>query len=180
MVSRSALLIIDVQTGLVAGDDPVHDLEPLLANIGVLLSRARARGVPVVYVQDDDVAEVGSPAWEVHPAICPEPGDVRVRKPACDSFHETELHDRLRERGVEHLVVAGCKTEFCIDTTCRRAVTLGYGVTLAGDAHSTSGNRELAAPAIIDHHNRVLSGFGALVAGRPCEIRVLAAVDIEL
>lgn len=180
MSSRSALLIIDVQTGLVAGAAPVHDLEPLLANIGSLLSRARARGVPVVYVQDDDVAEVGSPAWEVHPAVRPGPGDVRVRKAACDAFHETDLDERLRERGVEHLVVVGCRTEFCIDTTCRRAVTLGYGITLAGDAHATTHDPSLAAPAIIAHHNRVLAGFGALVAGRPCEIVVRPAAEIEL
>lgn len=173
-----ALLVIDVQNGVVAGDRPVYGLEALLANIASLLARARRGGVPIVYVQDDDVGPLESEAWEVHPAIAPQAGDVRVRKPACDAFHETDLSARLQELGVEHLVVAGCKTEYCIDTTCRRAVTLGYGVTLVADAHTTSDAPGLAAAAIVAHHNRLLDGFGALVAGRECEIRVLPAAEV--
>ena len=59
--------------------------------------------------------------------------------------------------------------------TCRRAVTLGYDVTLLEDGHSTFDSAELAAPAVIAHHHRILDGFGAYVAGRPCEVRVVAS-----
>jgi nicotinamidase-related amidase len=180
MQQHSALVIIDVQNGLLSGEAPVHGVERLLAALGALIARARARGVPVFYVQDDDVGEPGSPAWEVHPAIAPEAGDVRVRKPACDAFFQTDLVERLRERGVTHLIAAGCKTEFCVDTTCRRAVTLGFDVTLAADAHSTSDAPELKAPAIIAHHNRLLDGFGVMLDGRPREIRVRRSSELEL
>jgi nicotinamidase-related amidase len=179
MPSKCALVVIDVQNGLITGPEPVHEAKVLLANISSLLKRARRRGAPVVYVQDDDIGPVGYYAWEIPTTIYPEAHDVRVRKAACDAFHETELDQRLREMGVGCLVVVGCKTEFCIDTTCRRAVTIGYHVTLVADVHATSDSPALAAPAIIAHHNRLLDGFGALVGGRPCEIRVKPAADIE-
>jgi nicotinamidase-related amidase len=177
---KTALLIIDVQNGLLESEDPVREKEALLGTLRSLIDRARSAGVPIVYVQDDDVGEAGSPAWEVHPAIAPAPADLRVRKLACDAFHETPLGGLLRERGVDHLIIAGCKTEFCIDTTCRRAVTLGYDVTLAADAHGTSDSPVLPASTIIAHENRLLDGFGALTGGRPFEIRVRPAAEIEL
>lgn len=180
MKQRSALVIIDVQNGVLDGEAPVQGASALLANLRALLSRARARGVPVVHVQDDEVGEVGSAAWDIHASIAPADGEERVRKLACDAFFETDLAARLERLGVDHLVVAGCKTEFCVDTTCRRAVTLGFGVTLAADAHGTSDSPALPAAAIVAHHNRLLDGFGVMVAGRPCEIRAVPLAQIEL
>jgi nicotinamidase-related amidase len=52
-------------------------------------------------------------------------------------------------------------TEYCIDPTCRRAVTLGYDVTLVGDGHLTRDNGVLSAAQIIAHHNLVLNEFDA-------------------
>lgn len=179
MSTKTALVIIDVQNGLLAGEHAVRAPEALLASVGRLLAAARGAGTPVFHVQDGDVGEVGSHAWEVHDAIRPGPGEIRIRKLACDAFHETELDARLRELGVEHLIIAGCKTEYCIDTSVRRAVTLGYQVTLAADGHATSDGPALPAAAIVAHHNRIFDGFGAYVGGRPCEVRVRPAAEIE-
>ena len=52
-------------------------------------------------------------------------------------------------------------TEYGIDTTCRRATSLDYDVTLARDAHLTRGNGVLTAANIIAHHDSVLDDFGA-------------------
>jgi nicotinamidase-related amidase len=52
-------------------------------------------------------------------------------------------------------------TEYCVDTTCQRATSLGYDVTLARDAHLTRDNGVLTAANIIAHHNFVLDDFGA-------------------
>lgn len=170
---KRALLVVDVQADLV--DEPVHDRDRLLARIHGLVERARGAGAPVVWVQDDDVAAPGSPGWDIHPALSPRADETRIRKSACDAFHETDLGATLGGLGVAHLVICGCKTEFCIDTTVRRAITLGYGVTLVGDAHSTGGCRALDAAQVIAHHNASLHGFGALVAGTPCEVTVMTS-----
>ena len=58
--------------------------------------------------------------------------------------------------GTERLIVVGNQTKFCVDTTCRRAHSLGYKVTLLKDGHSTWDNEHLKAQQIIDHHNLVL------------------------
>lgn len=47
----------------------------------------------------------------------------------------------------------------CVDTTCRRAFSLGYDVVLAKDAHSTMNSERLTASQIIEHHNDVLKRF---------------------
>jgi nicotinamidase-related amidase len=161
---KAALLIIDVQIGLVKLMAP--DLQHhVLSNITVLLSKARSSGVPVLFIQHDGPKghplEAETSAWEIHPSILPLRGEPVIRKRASDSFFETELVQELQRRGIQHLIIVGGMTEYCVDTTCRRAVTLGYDVTLAADAHLTRDTPDLRASQIIAHHNLLLDGFAA-------------------
>lgn len=160
MSSTTALLVIDVQVGLVEGSEPVYQAEAVLAHIAGLIARARAAGTPVVYVQDKDVGGVGTPEWQIHPAVAPNDGELAVRKAWGDSFYETDLHAELQARGIAKLVICGMKTNFCVDATSRRAVALGYDVVLAADAHTTTDNRVLSAAQTIAYHNDLLWGFG--------------------
>jgi nicotinamidase-related amidase len=159
-MSDIALLVIDVQVGLITGKDPVYTADAVLARIAELIARARASGALVAYVQDKDVGGVGSPEWQIHPRVAPAAGDLVVGKAWGDSFYETELHAELQARGITRLVIAGMKTNFCVDATSRRAVALGYDVTLAADAHTTTDNRVLSAAQTIAYHNDLLWGFG--------------------
>lgn len=163
MSKDKALLVVDVQKGVVDWEDPSCGGAGVLERIGDLVDRARASGTPVIYVQHDGAEggrlEVGSHGWEIHPAVAPAVGELIVRKRASDSFYETSLHSELNGRGIRHLIVVGCRTQYCVDTTCRRATTLGFDVTLAGDAHTTMGD-VLSAEQIIAHHNSTLDDFG--------------------
>jgi len=67
---------------------------------------------------------------EIHPTIVPKEEDVMIKKETPDAFHKTTLHQKLKSKGIEKLVIAGLQTEYCIDTTCRRAYSLGYEVVL--------------------------------------------------
>jgi nicotinamidase-related amidase len=156
MRTDTALLIIDVQTGLVAGTEPVCQLDELLENISTLIAQARAVRMPIIYIQDNDVDEIGSPGWQIHPAIAPQEGDVVLRKPETDAFYGTTLQQEMEARGIGHLIVVGCKSEVCVDATCRRATNLGYNVTLVSDAHSTTDNVVLTAQQTIAYHNHIL------------------------
>ena len=151
-----ALLIVDVQTGLVAGTNPVYRLDTLLENISTLITQARSTGTPIIYIQDNDVDVIGSPGWQIHPAIAPEEGDLVIRKPETDAFYGTMLQQEMKARGIAQLIVVGCKSEVCVDATCRRATTLGYNVTLVSDAHSTTDNAVLTAQQTIAYHNHLL------------------------
>jgi nicotinamidase-related amidase len=164
MNANTALVIIDVQVGIIEGFSAYRGSE-VLEQINALLARARASNVPVVYIQHDgapgDVLEAGSEGWQIHPEIKPLDEDLIISKRASDSFFETTLESELKARGINRLVVAGCQTEYCVDTTTRRAVTMGYDVTLVSDAHTTIDNDLLTAAQIIAHHNALLNGFDA-------------------
>ncbi|MEO6390307.1 MAG: cysteine hydrolase family protein [Pyrinomonadaceae bacterium] len=161
MTEKTALVVIDVQVGVVDWPTLGPEGEAVLANINTLLKQARATGVPVIYVQDNDMGSpVGSPEWQIHPAIAPQPGEPVVNKLACDSFYETTLTDELTKREITRLVICGCRSQYCIDTSCRSAVARGYDVTLVSDAHMTMENGVISAAQIIAHTNRTLNGFG--------------------
>lgn len=156
---RTALLVIDMQIALT---DMGHRAKEVLACVSGLIRRARAAGVPVVHVQHHHASwaplKAGAPTWKIHPDVAPAPGEVVIGKTASDAFHETALQTELERRGVKRLVVTGMQTEYCVDTTCRRAISLGYDVTLVADGHTTRDGL-MPADEIIRHHNAVLPGL---------------------
>jgi nicotinamidase-related amidase len=156
MNARTALLVIDMQIGLVEG---AYQEGPVLDRIADLMDRARRARVPVVHVQHHHATyaplKAGASTWHLHPRVAPLEGERVIAKTASDSFHETSLLDELRRLGVNHLVVTGMQTEFCVDTTCRRAISLGLNVTLVSDAHTTI-DAAFPAELIIRYHNAVL------------------------
>lgn len=156
MRTKTAFVIVDMQTGLIAGREPVYQLDTLLEHVAMLITQAQTTGTPIIYIQDNDVDEIGSPGWQIHSAILPTQHDLVLRKPETDAFYGTTLRQELETRDIGHLIIVGCKSEVCVDATCRRAVQLGYEVTLVSDAHSTTDNPVLSAPQIIAYHNYLL------------------------
>jgi len=160
MSTTTALLVIDVQVGLITGPDPVYQADTILERIAGLIAAARAAGTPVIYVQDKDVGGVGTPEWQIHPAVAPAPNDLVVRKAWSDSFYETTLAAELQARGISQLAIVGMKSDVCVTMTSMRAVALGYDVTLVSDAHTTTDGSLLTAAQTIAYHNDFLWGFG--------------------
>jgi nicotinamidase-related amidase len=165
-----ALVIIDVQVGILpewGSKRPAvrERFDEVRRRILGLVGEARRQGVPIIFVQHDgppgDPLETGTPGWDICDDIGRTSEDVVVGKTACDSFYETKLHDVLSSHGVRHLVIGGLMTQWCIDTTCRRAVSLGYDVTLVADAHTTCDTQALTVEQIVAHHNTLLDGFDA-------------------
>jgi nicotinamidase-related amidase len=158
-----ALLIIDMQIGNFPESGGIVAGETLVKRVSNLVSKAHDADVPVIFVKNnggpDEVDFPGTPGWEIHPNLGLEATDIVVEKKTPDSFHETDLQSHLQKLNVTCLVIAGLQTEYCVDTTCRRASTLGFDVTLVSDAHGTWNSSLFTADQIIAHHNSVLSGF---------------------
>lgn len=157
-MSQTALLVIDAQVGMFSGK-PIYRAEETLERIAGLIAQARAAQVPVIYIQDDDVGGYGTPEWEVHPRLAPLEGEVRIRKLAADAFVDSDLLRELEARSINHLVVTGFQTPFCVDATSRRAAYLGYAVTLVADAHSASDKGALTGQQVVEYHNLLLDGM---------------------
>ncbi|HSR51707.1 MAG TPA: cysteine hydrolase family protein [Acidobacteriota bacterium] len=157
-----ALLVVDVQTGLFSPSSPkLKNATGLLGRITELIGRARQRGTPVIYTQfggpSGTPLELDSPAAAIHPSVAPREDELVIHKDDSDAFLRTDLAERLKELGVETLIVCGLQSEFCVDSTCRTAYALGYQVVLVEDGHTTTDSDTLTGAQIADHHNRTLS-----------------------
>lgn len=135
---KTALLIIDVQQGLFEQANPIHRAGELLQNINTLIERARAAGVPVIFIQhsNDEGMVRGSAGWQLHPELKPLPGEALIHKRFGNAFEDTNLAQVLQQDQVSGVVIAGLVTHGCVKASCLGALELGYRVTLAGDAHS--------------------------------------------
>jgi nicotinamidase-related amidase len=167
------LLVIDMQVGLFAGAAR-HDADGVVRRINELARAVRAKGQTVVFIQHDGSKgtslEPQTPGWEILPTLDRRPTDPVVRKTACDSFYRSGLEEVLRERKITRLLVTGCATDFCVDTTIRSAASKDYDVIVVADGHTTADRPHLSAEKIIEHHNRVWENL--ILPGHP--VRVVA------
>ena len=158
----TALLIIDVQQALCSGEYEAFEAGGVIERINHVSRQFRQRGAPVVVIQHEAPGTLfahDSPGWQLAPRLEVAPTDIRIRKATPDSFHRTDLQAQLLARDVRQLVICGLQSEFCVDTTTRRALALGYPVQLVADGHSTCDNEVLSAAQISAHHNHTLANM---------------------
>jgi nicotinamidase-related amidase len=151
---NSALLVLDTQTGVVAG---AHQRDAVVANISALVERARDAQVPVIWVQhSDEQLARDSAEWRIVPELSPADGERRIDKHYADAFEETTLESVLSEQGIGRLIVAGAQTDECIRSTLHGALVRGYDAILVSDAHTTEDQTAWGAPPpemVIAHTN---------------------------
>lgn len=154
---KSAVLVIDVQSGLFNASPAPYDGPGVVRRINEITARARSAGVPVFFTQQDGGPEDNlvplTPGWRLHPDLVVNPEDRVFRKKSCDAFFETPLESELRSRGIEWVVITGFATDFCIDATVRNALSREFSVVVVEDAHTTTDSPVLAADLIRKHHN---------------------------
>ncbi|WP_214414121.1 isochorismatase family protein [Sphaerisporangium fuscum] len=148
---RSALVVIDLQNGVLAASGSPHPTSEVLTRTVELAEAFRARELPVVLVRvtfapDGSDAppgrsEVSRPAgarpagWdELAGELAGHPEDIVVTKRNWSAFYGTDLDLQLRRRGVTQIVLTGVATSIGVESTARAAHEHGYHVTLATDA----------------------------------------------
>jgi nicotinamidase-related amidase len=151
---HTALLVVDVQKGVVAG---AHERDSVVANVASLVEQARAEQVPVVWVQHSDAQLVpGTDDWRIVDELNPDEAEPLVAKNYGDSFEDTNLEAVLAGLAVGRLVVAGAQTDACIRSTLHGALARGYDTILVSDAHTTEDQSSWGAPSpdlVIAHTN---------------------------
>ncbi|MEU8781940.1 isochorismatase family protein [Streptomyces sp. NPDC048637] len=158
-----ALLLVDLQSAFVAGDEAVPDAARVLDRSRELLTRARAAGALVVHLQNDGepgtVDEPHTPGWELHLPVETGPRESVIRKSQDDGFEDTPLGALLDDAGVEALALCGVLSEMCVSATARTALARDFRVVLPHDAHATYDIP--AAPGISERVPAALSSRAA-------------------
>jgi len=153
--ARTALVLIDLQQGIVGFGRAPHDGATVLANAAALADRFHALNALVVRVKvgwhadfPDLLAQsTDQPAplppgalpahwWDDPEALAGASGDLQIVKRQWNAFHGTELDLQLRRRGIETLVLGGIVTHIGVEGTARAAWELGYRLVIAEDACS--------------------------------------------
>ncbi|MFJ9630612.1 isochorismatase family protein [Streptomyces sp. NPDC101175] len=149
---RTALVVIDLQHGIVGAPTQPYSGPEVVARTVELADAFRGAGLPVVLVRVSFAADgvdavpgrteqqrAGGAArpqgWDVVvDELSGHPGDIRVTKRNWGAFHGTDLDVQLRRRGVTQIVLTGVATSIGVESTARAAHEHGYHVTLATDA----------------------------------------------
>ena len=166
-----ALLILDMQVGLVHGPEKPWRSEVLVGTLKRLMSNAREAGAAIFLARHIGPAgspiESGSPLTELVQELALQGDEVIFEKTRPNAFAQTHLAAQLRERGCDGVVITGMKTQYCVDSTTRAARDSGFDAVLIADGHTCPDTPSLKAEAVIAHHNATLAGpFCRLVQAR--------------
>lgn len=141
---KPALLLVDIQKGFEneaywGGNRNNRDAEEKCAQ---LLMVWRKLDLPVFHIKHgsrnpNSPLHPTKPGFELHDSIVPLPNELVIVKDVNSAFIGTDLEQRLKERKVESLVIAGLTTNHCISTTTRMAGNLDFKTYLVGDATAT-------------------------------------------
>jgi ureidoacrylate peracid hydrolase len=156
---KYATLIVDMQNDFVADDGVLpragmnnQSAKAIVPRVRELVEFSRARGIPVIWAKMiyDSAADVGlliersafyqhgglrRGTWgaELVDGLEVQPGDYVIEKKRFSAFFNTPLDDLLRELGVTHLLVAGVRTDFCVESTIRDAFFRDYHIIMVKD-----------------------------------------------
>ena len=138
--------------------------EIVIPSIQRLLAYFRERGSPIVFTaigsgakdgndlpcwlrSFDDVGlstlgnrlwpPIGDASWEIDEALEPRPDEIVLNKLSAGTFATTDLERRLRDWGIEYVVVTGVATDVCVSTTAREAADRNFKVVIVSDACTT-------------------------------------------
>ena len=142
MPDKTALLVIDMQKyfGSIA--------KPILEKVISLIAVCRKRGIKVLYTRHGhrrkndgsmlskwwgELIMYGSEEWKLIDGLDAASEDI-IDKNRYNTFHETDLDQRLQNAGIEDIIISGVMTNCCVETTARSAFDHDYGVFVVANA----------------------------------------------
>ncbi|MDZ7883970.1 MAG: isochorismatase family cysteine hydrolase [Mycobacterium sp.] len=142
--AATAVLVVAPQQDLLTGAAP---------NLAQLLIMSRAAHLTVIYapmarpavdwavqtpsqrtISDHDSIRAGSPGATIHPHLRPAPDDTVLTPFAgLSAFTNTALSETLATAHLDHVIIAGCRTDIEVDSTARDATEAGLHTTVVSD-----------------------------------------------
>ncbi len=141
---RAAVLVIHVQNTTLAGrmsDSPAQLRFNLRMHAG-----ERHEGIPLRYSVE------GTPGHEFVKDLTPDTGEPVVRKHRSSAFWGTSLELLLRSNGIKTVVIGGCTTEGCVESTARDALFNDLYVVIAADCVASDDREQHDASLLLMRH----------------------------
>jgi nicotinamidase-related amidase len=132
--AATALVLVDLVPRILELPTAPLDGAVVLASCRRLANAFRACGSTVVLVHAERPNVTEQPPGSELVAGLAAPGDVVVVKRTLGAFHHSDLDERLRERKLNTIVLAGLITNFGVESTGRAADDHGYRVVYVQDA----------------------------------------------
>lgn len=157
--SRTALVVIDLQEGILPFARGPHCAVNVVTHAAKLAEKFRVKGSPVLLVRvgwSKDFAEAlkqpvdaQAPAyalpenwWQYPPALGKKDSDIEITKRQWGAFYGTDLELQLRRRGIDTIVLCGISTNIGVESTARNAWELGFRLVIAEDACSAASSEQ--------------------------------------
>ena len=136
---NAALIIIDQQKGILHPRLGRRNNPRAEDRMLELLAHWRRSGRPIIHVQhlsrsQDSVFWPEQSGVEFQERFQPLPGEHLIQKQVPDAFCSTALEARLREAGIEQLIIVGVATHNSVESTARTAGNLGFDAWVVEDA----------------------------------------------
>ena len=150
----TALVLIDLQEGILPVAAGPYTGRDVVARAGKLADKFRAVNAPVVQVrvgwsadyaealkQPVDAAHAGAALpenwWDLPAELNTQDSDIHVTKRQWGAFYGTDLELQLRRRGIDTIVLGGIATNVGVESTARNAWELGFNLVIVEDICST-------------------------------------------
>jgi nicotinamidase-related amidase len=154
---RTALLVIDVQEALL-DENPYHK-EELIQNINTSIEFARKHKHPIFFIRHDggkgDTLAYGEEAWQLAKALDYKAEPI-IDKEYNSAFKDTNLEESLQALKINHLILVGMQTEYCVDATLKSAFEKGYQCEVIKGCTGTYDNPWLKADQLIDFYEQAI------------------------
>lgn len=124
---KPVLLVIDVQKAFFRKPTTSQSLNEAIECINAAIELFREKHLPIVCIQHADKEEglvPGKDGFELPQNLKILPSDLHVHKTYGNSFNKTPLAEKLRELGVDTVIITGFSAEYCVLSTYRGAEDL--------------------------------------------------------
>lgn len=155
-MTKSVLIVIDLQNGVCKSDQVIFNYENLISKINKRIDYYRSQNLPIIFIQhEDNLLQRDSIAWQLVSTLHYKKNDILISKKHPNSFYQTHLEETLEKLGINNLEICGAQTEYCIDATIKMAHGLGYHVIMQHHTSSTFDNKYMTAEATINFFENI-------------------------
>lgn len=149
------MLVLNMQNTVF--ETPRYNHNRVLANINQLTDKIHTAQGIVIFIKHSGTKENHleplSEGWKFLPELQVTEQDFVIEKKTSDAFFETKLLKMLQQFEPDRLLVTGCATDICMDTTIHSAIFHGFNTTVISDGHTTADREHIPAKTIIKHYN---------------------------